>query len=104
VRSGLGELAPEGRFHAALVDIDHSPRHLLATTHADFYQPAGLRGMANHLPPGGVFGLWSNDPPDEQFTAGLAEVFTNVAAELVRFANPLQGCEASNTVYLAQAR
>jgi spermidine synthase len=89
------------RFHAVLVDIDHSPRHLLDPGHADLYRPDGLCRLARHLHPGGVFALWSNDPPDAEFTASLSQVFAEVRAEVVRFANPLQEQKATNTVYLA---
>lgn len=102
----VGSPAADGldRFHAIVVDIDHSPRHLLHPSHAGFYEVAGLRRLAGHLHPGGVFALWSNDPPDEPFTAVLAEVFAEVAAEVVSFPNPLQDREAANTVYLARSR
>ncbi|MQA12497.1 MAG: spermidine synthase [Pseudonocardiaceae bacterium] len=97
---GLDPTASDRRFHAILVDIDHSPRHLLHPSHAGFYQPAGPRRLAEQLHPGGVFALWSNDPPDEAFTAVLAESFADVRAEIVSFDNPLQEREAANTVYL----
>jgi spermidine synthase len=100
--SGFDPEQPGRRFHAVIVDIDHSPRHLLHPSHAAFYEPAGLRRLADHLRPGGVFSLWSNDPPDEGFTAALAEVFGQVRAEVVSFANPLQEREATNTVYVAR--
>jgi spermidine synthase len=90
------------RFHAVLVDIDHSPSHLLHPDHAAFYRPAGLRGLLGHLHPGGVFGLWSNDPPDEQFTATLTGVFGTAVARVITFDNPLQRRPSTNTVYLAQ--
>ncbi len=95
-------LVPGRLFHAIVVDIDHSPRHLLHPGNADFYEPAGLRRIAALLHPGGVFALWSNDPPDEEFTAALAGAFVDVRAEVVSFANPLQDREATNTVYLAK--
>lgn len=96
---------PDRRLDAVLVDIDHAPRHLLAEdggelSGAGFYSVAGTRALARHLRPGGVYGLWSNDPPDEAYLAVLGEVFTDVAAEVVTFPNPLQGREAANTVYL----
>jgi spermidine synthase len=91
------------RFDAVLLDIDHSPQHLLHPSHAAFYRPEGLRGLAAHLTPGGVFGLWSNDPPDAAVTARLGEVFTDARAEVVPFDNPLQGRRSTNTVYLARA-
>lgn len=103
-RSGLDPSDPDRRFHAIIVDIDHSPRHLLDPGHAEFYEPAGLQRLGEHLRPGGVFALWSNDPPDEEFTALLAEIFAEAQADVVTFHNPLQDREARNTVYLATAR
>ncbi|MGW0827656.1 spermidine synthase [Streptomyces sp. NPDC002845] len=98
---GLDPREPGRRFHAILLDIDHSPRHVLHPRHAALYQPAGLRALAQHLHPGGVFALWSNDPPDERFTSVLTEVFAQSAAHVVDFDNPLQGGTSSNTVYVA---
>jgi spermidine synthase len=94
---------PGRRFHAVVVDIDHSPRHLLHPDHAAFYTPAGVRSLADRLHPGGVFTLWSNDPPDDAFTAVLAGSLTDVRTEVVRFPNPLTGRDATNTVYVARA-
>jgi spermidine synthase len=102
VRStGLDPETPGRRFHAIIVDIDHSPRHLLHPSNADFYEPAGLRRLAQLLHPGGVFGLWSNDPPDAEYTAALGLAFADVRAEIVRFPNPLQDRDATATLYLA---
>ncbi|MFI9169758.1 spermidine synthase [Streptomyces lincolnensis] len=98
---GLDPEHPGRRFHAILLDVDHSPRHVLHPRHAALYQPAGLRALAEHLHPGGVFALWSNDPPDEEFTSVLREVFAQAAAHVVDFDNPLQGGTSANTVYLA---
>jgi spermidine synthase len=92
------------RFDAILVDIDHSPRAVLHPAHGSFYTAAGLRRLAAHLQPHGVFGLWSNDPPDEDFRAELASVFVGVDVHVVRFHNPLQNRDASNTVYVGRAR
>lgn len=100
---GLDPGTPGRRFHAIIVDIDHSPRHVLHPSHASFYEPAGVRRLADHLHPGGAFGLWSNDPPDDEFVAALESVFTGVRAEIVRFDNPLQGREATATVYVAKS-
>jgi spermidine synthase len=100
---GLDPTSPGRRFDAIVVDIDHSPRHLLHPDHAEFYEPAGLRRLGERLRPGGVFALWSNDPPDEQFMTALAGGFAEVRAEVVTFDNPLQERDATNTVYLARA-
>ncbi|MDA2806050.1 polyamine aminopropyltransferase [Nocardiopsis suaedae] len=91
-----------GAFDVVLLDVDHSPEHVLNPEHSGFYTTEGLTAFARRmLAGGGVFALWSNDPPDEGFTARLREVFTTARAEEVRFPNPLQGGESSNTVYLA---
>lgn len=99
--SGFDPEVPDRRFDAVLVDIDHSPRHQLGAGNADFYAVAGVRRMAARLTPGGVFGLWSNDPPEQDYVGVLEQVFTTVTAEVVTFPNPLQQRTASNTVYLA---
>ncbi|MDT0300851.1 polyamine aminopropyltransferase [Streptomonospora wellingtoniae] len=100
---GVDPQEPGRRFHAVLVDIDHSPRHLLDESHAGFYEAEGLRRLSRLLHPGGVFALWSNDPPEARFSAVLGEVFAEVRAEVVAFPNPLQERDAANTVYLATA-
>src|SRR6266481_4152137 len=58
---GFDPQMPGRRFDAVLVDIDHSPRDLLHPRHAALYKPEGLQELAEHLHPGGVFALWSND-------------------------------------------
>lgn len=102
--SGLDPEEPGRRFDAVLVDIDHSPGHVLHPSHASFYRPGGLRTLAGRLNPGGVFALWSDDPPDEQFNSALAEVFSESAAHVVAFDNPLTGGTATNTVYVARTQ
>jgi spermidine synthase len=102
--SGFDASEPERRFHAIVVDIDHSPTHVLSPAHAEFYGRDGLARVAARLRPGGVFALWSNEPPDDGFTAVLTEVFATAEANVVRFANPLQGRDAANTVYVATRR
>jgi spermidine synthase len=97
---GLDPQTPGRRFDAVLVDIDHSPQNLLHPNHAALYRPEGLRKLAGHLHPGGVFALWSNDPPDQAFKAVLANVFATSDAHVVTFHNPLQDRDASNTVYI----
>ena len=91
----------ERKFHAVLVDIDHSPKHVLNPAHADLYTEAGLRRVAGWLHPGGVFALWSDDPPEDEFTGLLAAVFPTAGAHVVTFANPLTRGESANTVYVA---
>lgn len=99
---GFDAVDPGRQFDAIIVDIDHSPRELLHPGHAGFYEPAGIARLAGHLRPGGVFTLWSNDPPDDEYQAELRAVFADVHAEVVTFESALQGREATNTVYVAR--
>lgn len=96
---GLDPELPGRRFHAIIVDIDHSPRHLLHPSHSPFYGQEGMQALAGHLHAGGVFALWSNDPPDEEYVARLGLVFEGVKAEIISFPNRLQDRNATNTVY-----
>jgi spermidine synthase len=91
------------RFDAVLLDIDHSPRHVLHPSHADFYTAEGLRRLQAHLQPAGVFALWSDDPPDGELTERLDLVFGASVAHVVTFANHLTGGTSANTVYVAHA-
>lgn len=93
---------PESRYDAILLDVDHSPRHSLAAGHADLYTPDGLRRLARHLRDGGVFALWSDDPPDDAFLDDLGGVFASTRAHVIEFANPLTGGTSTNTVYVAR--
>ena len=94
---------PAGRYDAIVVDIDHSPRHLLHPSHASFYTPDGVRVLASRLRAGGVFTLWSNDPPDDDYLDVLRTAFVDVRCDVVEFPNPLQERAATNSVYVAFA-
>lgn len=98
---GFDSDTPGRRFHAILLDIDHSPRHFLHPDHAALYQPDGLTQLKKHLQPGGRFSLWSNDPPDQKFSDILAGAFDQTAAHVVSFDNPFQQTPSINTVYVA---
>lgn len=100
--TGFDPVSPERRFHAILLDIDHSPRNLLHPRHGTFYSAAGLRALTTHMEPNGVFALWSDDPPDEDFLQTLGTVFTTVRAHVVKFPNPILDCESASTVYVAR--
>lgn len=89
------------RHHAVVVDIDHTPTHVLHPSHAAFYRPEGLGRIADRLHPGGVFGLWS-DRPDDNFLATARSVFARCDAHEVRFPNHHTGGEGVNTVYIAR--
>ena len=98
---GFDAHAPGRRFDAVLVDIDHSPTKLLHPRHGALYTPTGLKSLADHLHPGGVFALWSNDPPDQEFQGMLADAFATATAHVVPFDNAYGDPDARNTVYVA---
>jgi spermidine synthase len=93
---------PGRRFDAVLLDVDHSPRHHLHDSHAAFYTPEGLQRLRRQLRPGGVFALWSDDPPDDAFLETLRATFPTCQAHVVSFANPYTGGTATNTIYTAR--
>jgi spermidine synthase len=90
------------KFHAVLLDIDHSPRNLLHPRHGAFYSPAGLQALAAQLHPGGVFAMWSDEPPEAEFQKLLASVFATARSEVVTFPNPLLDRDSASTVYIAR--
>ena len=87
---------------AVLLDIDHSPSHWLNPANSTFYSQQGLEKLAGKIHSGGIFGLWSNDPPESEFLGLLDKVFESARAHIVNFPNPYTGGESSNTVYLAR--
>jgi len=99
--AGFDRGAPGRQFHAVLLDIDHSPQRLLHPDNATFYQKEGFHAISKHLHPGGVFAMWSDDPPDEDFLATLDTAFASARAHIVSFENPLLGGESASTVYVA---
>jgi spermidine synthase len=101
---GFDPDAPECLFDAILLDIDHSPSEFLNSSNAGFYTQANLSAMAQQLKPGGVFAMWSQNPPDPLFIELLESVFATVSSELVSFYNALAQVEASNSVYIARTQ
>ena len=83
------------------LDIDHSPSNWLDQGNSGFYTRESLSSMKRKLLPNGVFGLWSNDLPDQEFTHLLETVFGRVETAIIPFHNPYSGGESSNSIYLA---
>ena len=90
------------RAHAILLDIDHSPSHWLTPDNSTFYTARNLANMARKLHPGGIFGMWSNDPPDKDFIALLSSVFQSCESHTITFSNPYSREASSSTVYTAK--
>ena len=100
--AGFDAGAPGRQFDAILADIDHAPDHLLDARSDSFYRPDGLRALARHLKPGGIFGLWSDKLTDPRFLDRLGAAFAEAWAEPVTFDNPLTDKPFTQTVYLAR--
>ncbi|MDF1815187.1 MAG: hypothetical protein P1V20_23505 [Verrucomicrobiales bacterium] len=98
---GFDSSDPNRKFHAILLDIDHSPDNLLHETNAAFYRTEGLQKLKQQLHPEGVFGLWSDAPPEANFMDSLAETFATCESHVVEFYNPLQDITSRSTVYIA---
>jgi len=93
---------PQGtQVQGIFLDIDHSPSNWLDQGNSGFYTEESLSAMKRKLVSGGVFGLWSNDLPDQEFTDLLGTVFDRVDTAIVPFHNPYSGGESSNSIYLA---
>lgn len=103
VPSAAAQPASSDRWHAILLDIDHSPTKLLQARHGAAYDPRGLEHLAARLHPGGCLAVWSDDPPDHRFVEALEASFASVQAHTVAFPNRHTGGEAANTVYVARA-
>ena len=88
-------------YDAVLVDIDHAPDWLLREDHGDLYTVEGFTRLGAMLVDGGVFALWSDEPPEPEVVRRLGEAFARADAHVVPFPNPLTGGESTNTVYLA---
>ena len=101
---GFNNANPTALAHAILLDIDHSPSHWLNQTNSRFYCQQGLTTLASKIHPGGIFGLWSNDPPDADFKQLLDCVFASSQAHIITFSNPYSGNDSTNTVYIATTK
>lgn len=101
---GFGKVNNDQKVHAVLLDIDHSPSFWLNTGNGDFYTKRGLHSLADKIIVGGVFGLWSDEAPDEAFMSILVKVFDSAESHIVSFHNPYTQQHSSNTVYLGHKK
>ena len=98
----LMQNTPEKKVDVILLDIDHTPSHVLSESNTPFYTEAGLREMTRHLNPGGVFAMWADGTPGEAFTARLARLFSDADSYSIEFDNPITGGTSIGAVYTAQ--
>jgi len=101
---GFDPETPGRKFHAVLLDIDHSPDRLLNKESDSFYSVQGMTRLSQHILPGGIFALWSDDAPEEKFLTSFAEVFADCQARVVEFENPILRENSRGTVYHGRVR
>ena len=101
-RTGFDAVNLERKFDAVLLDIDHTPHHYLDEKNESFYGKDGLMTLKNQLKDKGIFALWSDDPPEEEFRKHLESVFETAAAYTVEFRNPYTNGMSINSVYTAK--
>lgn len=93
--------APEKQHDAILLDIDHTPTHVLHQTNTHFYIEEGLGELAQHLKPGGAFAMWADGAPEDAFTKQLSRVFEQTRGHTIEFDNPITGGSSVGSVYVA---
>ena len=101
------ELEPtlkERKFDVILLDIDHSPSHLLSSKNQHFYSISGIQSITNMLHVEGVFAMWSNNPPEKEFCDTLRKVFHTSRAEVIEFPNPYSKDSSNCTIYIGEKR
>ena len=99
--TGFVQSDKERTYDAVLLDIDHTPENYLDKKNGEFYTESGLDKLRLQLRLGGVFALWSDDPPDLGFVERLRTVFGEAKGTSVEFSNPYTGEISINSVYRA---
>jgi spermidine synthase len=94
--------SPAKKHDAILLDIDHTPTNVLHQSNTHFYTEEGLKEMAQHLKPNGVFAMWADGAPESFFTDRLNQVFASAASHTIEFDNPITGGTSVGAVYVAR--
>lgn len=92
---------PKKLHDAILLDIDHTPTQVLSQTNTHFYTEEGLSELAQHLKPGGVFAMWADGMPEDDFTLRLGRVFSHAESHTIEFDNAITGGSSKGAVYVA---
>ena len=93
---------PEKKHDAILLDIDHTPTNVLHQTNVRFYTEEGLKELARHLKPDGVFALWADGEPEASFADRLGAVFGWAEGHTIEFDNPITEDSSKGAVYVAK--
>lgn len=93
---------PPTRTHdLLLIDVDHSPDERLGESSDSFYAHANLLLAAQHLKPGGVFGVWSTSE-NPTFESELRKTFEDVRVEPIEFFNETVGKQETNWLFFGR--
>ncbi len=98
---GFDPSRPRKKHHAILLDIDHTPTHVLHPTNTHLYSLDGLKELASHLHQQGVFALWTDGVANPDFTERLKQVFSHAEGHTIEFQNPLHQGVSTGAVYTA---
>ena len=98
---GFDPSRPKTKHDAILLDIDHTPTHVLNPTNSHLYSFEGLTELSTHLNQGGVFALWTDGVANQSFVEQLKAVFSKAEAHTIEFENPLHDGVSTGAVYVA---
>ena len=98
---GFDVTRPKTKHHGILLDIDHTPIHVLSPGNSHLYSVEGLTELSTHLHQGGVFALWTDGIENPEFTERLQKVFSQAEGHTIEFDNPLHGGVSTGAVYVA---
>lgn len=104
VSNSFDSTLPAQKYDAVLLDIDHTPTHVLHQTNKHFYTEKGLHELSTHLKSEGVFALWADGSPDKTFAEHLKRVFTDVDSHHIQFDNPITGGTSEGAVYVGRRK
>ena len=98
----LMHAAPKKTYDVILLDIDHTPTHVLHQSNQHFYTETGLADLKKHLKPEGIFAMWADGAPEDFFTERLRSVFPKADGHTIEFDNPITGGTSVGAVYTAK--
>lgn len=100
--TGFDSKEPKKQFDVILLDIDHTPDNVLHQSNTRFYTEEGLRECSVHLKSDGVFAMWADGKPNEDFRKLLDLAFTDAKSHTIEFDNPINQATSFGTVYTAR--
>ncbi len=93
---------PKKQHDAILLDIDHTPTNVLHQSNTHFYTEEGLTELSQHLKSDGIFAMWADGSPVEEFTHRLSRVFKTAESHTIEFNNPITDGTSVGAVYVAR--